>query len=68
MKDFPQLKPGNSVVIGDSLSDIQAGRRLGMKTIFIEGRSQIVRSREQTLPQRSLTPLPALCSKRSKPT
>jgi D-glycero-D-manno-heptose 1,7-bisphosphate phosphatase len=25
------------VVIGDSLSDIQAGRRLGMKTIFIEG-------------------------------
>jgi D-glycero-D-manno-heptose 1,7-bisphosphate phosphatase len=25
------------VVIGDSLSDIQAGQRLGMKTIFIEG-------------------------------
>jgi D-glycero-D-manno-heptose 1,7-bisphosphate phosphatase len=25
------------VVIGDSLSDIQAGRRLGMKTIFIQG-------------------------------
>src|SRR5580698_7888929 len=37
MKDFPQVKPENSVVIGDSLSDIQAGQRLGMKTIFIEG-------------------------------
>jgi D-glycero-D-manno-heptose 1,7-bisphosphate phosphatase len=37
MKDFPRIKPGNSLVIGDSLSDIQAGQRLGMKTIFIEG-------------------------------
>jgi D-glycero-D-manno-heptose 1,7-bisphosphate phosphatase len=34
---FPQANAGNSVVIGDSLSDIQAGRRLGMKTIFIQG-------------------------------
>ena len=37
MKDFPQANVHNSVVIGDSLSDIEAGRRLGMKTIFIEG-------------------------------
>ena len=37
MKDFPQINANNSVVIGDSLSDIQAGRRLGMKTIFIQG-------------------------------
>jgi histidinol-phosphate phosphatase family protein len=37
MKDFPRINPNNSVVIGDSLSDIQAGRRLGMKTIFIQG-------------------------------
>jgi D-glycero-D-manno-heptose 1,7-bisphosphate phosphatase len=36
-KDFPEVDANNSVVIGDSLSDIQAGRRLGMKTIFIEG-------------------------------
>jgi D-glycero-D-manno-heptose 1,7-bisphosphate phosphatase len=34
---FPQAHAANSVVIGDSLSDIQAGRRLGMKTIFIQG-------------------------------
>ena len=36
-KKFPQANAGNSVVIGDSLSDIQAGQRLGMKTIFIQG-------------------------------
>src|SRR5580658_8059556 len=35
-KDFPWAAH-NSVIIGDSLSDIQAGQRLGMKTIFIEG-------------------------------
>jgi D-glycero-D-manno-heptose 1,7-bisphosphate phosphatase len=36
-KDFPQVNADNSAVIGDSLSDIQAGRRLGMRTIFIQG-------------------------------
>ncbi len=34
---FPQANPQNSLLIGDSLSDIQAGHRLGMKTIFIDG-------------------------------
>jgi D-glycero-D-manno-heptose 1,7-bisphosphate phosphatase len=34
---FAQANPQNSLVIGDSLSDIQAGHRLGMKTIFING-------------------------------
>jgi D-glycero-D-manno-heptose 1,7-bisphosphate phosphatase len=37
MKAFPEIEPGNSVVIGDSMSDIQAGRTLGMRTIFIDG-------------------------------
>ena len=36
-RDFPGASAQNSVVIGDSLSDLQAGQRLGMKTIFIEG-------------------------------
>jgi D-glycero-D-manno-heptose 1,7-bisphosphate phosphatase len=36
-KEFPQMASDNSVVIGDSLSDIQAGKQLGMKTIFIRG-------------------------------
>ena len=34
---FPKATPQNSLLIGDSLSDIQAGHRVGMKTIFIEG-------------------------------
>jgi D-glycero-D-manno-heptose 1,7-bisphosphate phosphatase len=38
-KDFPEVNADNSAVIGDSLSDIQAGRKLGMRTIFIEGES-----------------------------
>ena len=37
MRDFPEICGDNSLVIGDSLSDIQAGRQLGMRTVFIEG-------------------------------
>jgi D-glycero-D-manno-heptose 1,7-bisphosphate phosphatase len=36
-KDFPQASADNSVVIGDSVSDIEAGQRMGMRTIFIQG-------------------------------
>jgi D-glycero-D-manno-heptose 1,7-bisphosphate phosphatase len=36
-KQFPTIEPANSVVIGDSLSDIEFGRNLGIHTIFIEG-------------------------------
>lgn len=34
-RDFPEASPANSVMIGDSNSDILAGARLGMKTILI---------------------------------
>jgi len=34
---FPEIQAATSVMIGDSLSDIEFGRRLGMRTIFIEG-------------------------------
>jgi D-glycero-D-manno-heptose 1,7-bisphosphate phosphatase len=37
LQQFPQANAQNSVVIGDSLSDIQAGKRLGMRTVFISG-------------------------------
>ncbi len=33
--DFPGLRPENSVMIGDSLSDIEAGARLGMRTVLV---------------------------------
>ena len=36
-RDFPEVVAAESVMIGDSLSDIEFGRRLGMRTVFIEG-------------------------------
>ncbi len=36
-RDFPEASVENSVVVGDSLSDIEAARGLGMRSIFIEG-------------------------------
>jgi D-glycero-D-manno-heptose 1,7-bisphosphate phosphatase len=38
-RDFPGANAGNSVMIGDSLSDIEAGSRLRMRTIFIDSKS-----------------------------
>ncbi|HEX3941677.1 MAG TPA: HAD family hydrolase [Acidobacteriaceae bacterium] len=37
LEDFPGAGPRESLVIGDSLPDIEAGKRLGMATIFIAG-------------------------------
>jgi D-glycero-D-manno-heptose 1,7-bisphosphate phosphatase len=34
-RDFPEAKPENSVMIGDSDSDITAGIRMGMRTIRV---------------------------------
>jgi D-glycero-D-manno-heptose 1,7-bisphosphate phosphatase len=36
-RDFPGASAANSVVIGDSVSDIEAARALGARSIFIEG-------------------------------
>lgn len=36
-RDFPDANATNSVMIGDSISDIEAARRLGMRSIFVEG-------------------------------
>jgi D-glycero-D-manno-heptose 1,7-bisphosphate phosphatase len=35
--EFPEITATTSAMIGDSLSDIEFGRRLGMLTVFIEG-------------------------------
>ena len=35
--DVAEARSGPSVIIGDSLSDMEAGRNAGMSTIFIEG-------------------------------
>lgn len=36
-RDFPEASAANSLVIGDSISDIEAARTLGMPSIFIQG-------------------------------
>ena len=35
--DFPEIAAAASAMVGDSLSDIEFGRRLGMFTIFVDG-------------------------------
>ena len=35
--DFPEITAQSSVMIGDSWSDIEFGRRLGMLTVFLDG-------------------------------
>jgi histidinol-phosphate phosphatase family protein len=37
-QDFPEINFRKSIMIGDSLSDIQFGQRLGMKTVWIQNR------------------------------
>jgi len=34
---FPEIRAATSAMIGDSLSDIEFGRGLGMRTVFVEG-------------------------------
>jgi D-glycero-D-manno-heptose 1,7-bisphosphate phosphatase len=37
---FPEITPATSVMIGDSPTDVEFGRRLGMKTILVEGNEE----------------------------
>lgn len=42
--DFPEIDPASSVMIGDSPSDVEFGRGLGMRTVLINGSSERERS------------------------
>jgi D-glycero-D-manno-heptose 1,7-bisphosphate phosphatase len=60
-RDFPDAKPGNCVMIGDSLRDIEAGVRMGMRTVFITGVANIEtagRDQASKLAQICVTSLP----------
>jgi D-glycero-D-manno-heptose 1,7-bisphosphate phosphatase len=41
VKDFPDVSGQSSAMVGDSWSDIEFGRRLGMTTVFIEGKPEL---------------------------
>lgn len=40
LAQFPQLAPSTSIMIGDSLVDIEFGRRLGMTTVYLAGSAE----------------------------
>jgi D-glycero-D-manno-heptose 1,7-bisphosphate phosphatase len=48
VSDFPEITAETSVMIGDSLSDIEFGRTLRMLTVFVEGDSEHRRNDAET--------------------
>jgi D-glycero-D-manno-heptose 1,7-bisphosphate phosphatase len=46
-RDFPEASPSNSIVIGDSLCDIEAAHRLHLPSIFILGDPSTTKSGSQ---------------------
>jgi histidinol-phosphate phosphatase family protein len=61
--DFPRARPENSLMAGDSLRDIEAGLRLGMRTAFITGDVETISAdaeRARMLAQVSVASLPEL--------
>lgn len=40
-KDFPQIDFAKSIVVGDSMSDMEFGRNAGMKTVYISNEPKI---------------------------
>jgi D-glycero-D-manno-heptose 1,7-bisphosphate phosphatase len=38
--EYPEIDFERSVMVGDSISDMQFGKKLGMKTVFIEGKGE----------------------------
>ncbi|MBL7813475.1 MAG: HAD family hydrolase [Saprospiraceae bacterium] len=38
--DFPEIEFSRSVIVGDSVSDMEFGARLGMVKVFIEGKGE----------------------------
>ncbi|HWY35219.1 MAG TPA: HAD family hydrolase, partial [Nitrosopumilaceae archaeon] len=41
--DFPEIDLSKSVIVGDSLSDMEFGRNAGMKTVFIASNNTLVK-------------------------
>lgn len=40
-KDFPSIELKKSILVGDSLTDIQAGNKVNMKTVWIENKLNV---------------------------
>jgi len=47
-QDFPETESLNSVMIGDSISDMEFSRKLGMRWIFIHQKNDIEIKNQET--------------------
>lgn len=50
-QDFPDIRYANCVMVGDSISDMQFGRRLGMLTVFISNDLKVIRNNARLIDQ-----------------
>ncbi|HEX7412264.1 MAG TPA: HAD-IIIA family hydrolase [Bacteroidales bacterium] len=50
-KNFPDIRYTNSVMVGDSISDMRFGKRLGMLTVFISDDLNEIRSHASLIDQ-----------------
>ena len=48
-RDFPEISFSRSIVVGDQPSDVEAGRRIGAKTILVGGEAQSLRDATERL-------------------
>jgi len=56
-KDFPEIDFSKSIMVGDSISDMAFGKRLGMKTIMIESNPDEVKKKTLLLVDQSYSSL-----------
>ena len=45
--DFPDIDFSKSIMVGDSLSDMELGKKLGMKTVLVEGKKEEFEAQRQ---------------------
>ncbi len=60
--EFPEIVATTSAMIGDSLSDIEFGRRLGIVTVFIEGAPEHQKPGAQTAAELANLRFPSLAA------
>lgn len=48
-KEFPDIDFSKSIMVGDSISDMEFGKKLGMQTVYISGRHDVLPNSQFTL-------------------
>lgn len=51
-KQFPEIRFKQSVMVGDSISDMKFGKKLGMKTVFISDNQNVISENANLIDQR----------------